>query len=237
MKYKSASKIQGIWEILGQSTHLAQRQNTHDPGPLGYGMTEPMGMSEDSASGAPFDANSFRKQWASASIAQMVDRLCLDHARWIKKVFPEIEEQLFHARRMSPHSPALDQIAAQFHRLSDELAEHFQGEEQVLFPTAIALEQARLSDSTLVRPAFGSVRNPVTMLGSDHQNERDLVDGIRTACQQYQLPDDSPEPLQHLYRGLQELELTLHQHRDLEDAILFPRVVELERDAHPYRSA
>ncbi len=175
--------------------------------------------------------------WKSASLAELVDHLCADHARWTTTELPFLEDLAFRANDgVSPANPSLAPIAAGLARLRTALTGHLQGEEQVLFPAAVALERAVETGSPLERPSFGSIRNPVSMLTRDHDEELSVMEDLRGFCEQHNLAAESGD-LRHLDDGLRDLQTALDLHCRIENEVLFPRVIELENTAKRVRKA
>ena len=76
---------------------------------------------------------------------------------------------------------------------------------------------------------FGTVRNPVRMMFMEHDAAGELLREMRAASASYALPPDACESYRALYRALEEFEADLHHHIFLENSILFPRALEMER--------
>ena len=66
-------------------------------------------------------------------------------------------------------------------------------------------------------------------LEKEHENAGQLLAKLRKATDNYTLPPDACPTFKALYDGLQQMEADLHQHIHLENNILFPRVLDLER--------
>jgi regulator of cell morphogenesis and NO signaling len=67
------------------------------------------------------------------------------------------------------------------------------------------------------------------MMMSEHDAAGDILRSIRQASSDFTVPPDACISYQTLYRALKELEADLHQHIHLENNILFPQAVEIER--------
>jgi regulator of cell morphogenesis and NO signaling len=75
---------------------------------------------------------------------------------------------------------------------------------------------------------FGTVRNPVRMMMTEHDGAGDLLRRIRQLSNDFNPPADACVTYRTLYGALEELERDLHQHIHLENNILFPGSVKLE---------
>jgi regulator of cell morphogenesis and NO signaling len=81
-----------------------------------------------------------------------------------------------------------------------------------------------------VLPApFGTVQNPVTMMEHEHDSAGNALCAIRKATSEFVTPADACVSYQTLYQALEAFEADLHQHIHLENNILFPRAVAMER--------
>lgn len=106
---------------------------------------------------------------------------------------------------------------------------HMQKEEQVLFPYIDALERAVSRHEAVEPPFFQTVRNPIHTMMKEHDAAGELVKQIRRLTSEYTAPADACTSFKASYEALREFESDLHEHVHLENNVLFPRAVELER--------
>ena len=106
---------------------------------------------------------------------------------------------------------------------------HMMKEEQVLFPYINRMEEAVLEKRPIMPPMFGTVQNPVQMMMHEHDSAGQALHEMRELSAGYAPPEGACVSFQTLYRALDEFERDLHQHIHLENNILFPRSVEMER--------
>lgn len=78
-------------------------------------------------------------------------------------------------------------------------------------------------------PPFGTVQNPVRVLMTEHDAAGDFLREMRELTDDFTAPENACASYKSLYFGLEELEKDLHQHIHLENNVLFPAAVELER--------
>ena len=78
-------------------------------------------------------------------------------------------------------------------------------------------------------PHFGTVQNPIRMMMADHDEDGERLRLMREIADDYTLPEGACPSFTALYAGLQDLERDLHRHIHLENNVLFPAAVELER--------
>lgn len=125
--------------------------------------------------------------------------------------------------------PELFEITKMFTESAQELAAHMQKEELILFPFIKKMVAAQSSGERVEKPHFGSVENPVAMMKEEHTVEGERFEEIAKLTNNYQFPDDACGTYQVTYRMLEDFENDLHKHIHLENNILFPKAIELEK--------
>ena len=125
--------------------------------------------------------------------------------------------------------PELLQIRDTFQALAQELSAHLMKEEMVLFPYILKIEAAVAGNQPLARAPFGSVQNPVSMMEHEHDSAGNALRAMKQASDGYTAPPNACVSYQTLYRALAEFEADLHRHIHLENNILFPRAVAMEK--------
>jgi regulator of cell morphogenesis and NO signaling len=124
--------------------------------------------------------------------------------------------------------PEVRAIADRFEALAAELAGHMAREEQVLFPYVNALAQSQRGGPVPSAP-FGTVSNPIRMMEIEHQSAGDEMASIRELSGGYVPPADACTTYRVTYQELLAFEADLHRHVHLENNILFPKALALER--------
>ena len=76
---------------------------------------------------------------------------------------------------------------------------------------------------------FGTVQNPVNMMELEHEQVGENFKEIRRLTHDYSLPESACGSYIFLYRMLEEFEEDLHLHIHLENNILFPKALEIEK--------
>ena len=135
---------------------------------------------------------------------------------------------------------AIGELAAQFETvqplfelvssMEDQLESHLQREERILFPYVIALERScRGYGPTPDRSSITSLRRCLYVLAKEHVEEERLLARIRLVTNGYGVPEMAV--LAPIYAHLRELDTDLALHSRLEDSVLFPAALRLERAA------
>jgi regulator of cell morphogenesis and NO signaling len=127
------------------------------------------------------------------------------------------------------HHPQVATLRQLIEKLFSELKSHFEKEEKVLFPYIKQL----CADKKLARSPsthFSITNGPVAMMHMEHEAAGDILRKIRKVTNDYQAPPDGCNSFRLLYKKLNELEADLHQHIHLENNILFPKALNLEKE-------
>lgn len=125
--------------------------------------------------------------------------------------------------------PELFGIRETFSGLAQELTTHMMKEEVVLFPFIERMEEAVIQKEPVLPAPFGTVQNPVAMMEHEHDSAGNALRAIRKASRDFATPADACVSYQTLYKALAAFEADLHQHIHLENNILFPRAIAMER--------
>jgi len=120
-------------------------------------------------------------------------------------------------------------IRETFSGLAQELTTHLMKEEMMLFPYIERMEEAVIQKEPVLPAPFGTVQNPVSMMEHEHDSAGSALHAIRSASNDFTAPEDACVSYQTLYKALAAFEADLHQHIHLENNILFPRAVAMER--------
>lgn len=128
--------------------------------------------------------------------------------------------------------PELLEINDLFTASSQELASHMKKEELILFPFVKKMVNAKLQDSLVATPPFGSVENPIATMMHEHDNEGERFRKIALLTSNYTPPADACNTYKVTFAMLQEFEQDLHLHIHLENNILFPEAAKLEQQFH-----
>lgn len=131
------------------------------------------------------------------------------------------------------HHPELAKVNQLVEAVNAELTAHMHKEEQILFPYIKQLVSAKTHSQQFQRSPFGTVRNPINMMEMEHESVGNNLDGLRECTNNYSLPEDACASYSLLYRMLEEFEEDLHLHIHLENNILFPKALKLEKSLQP----
>jgi regulator of cell morphogenesis and NO signaling len=170
------------------------------------------------------------REWKSESLTNLIDHIVSTHHKYTREELARLEPLLEKVCRVhGQNHPELLAIRESFRGLAQELTSHMMKEEVILFPYIARMDEAVTQKDPVPPAPFGTVRNPVTMMMHEHDSAGDALRAMRQSSSAYQTPPDACISYQTLYSALAEFEADLHQHIHLENNILFPRAIEMER--------
>ena len=168
--------------------------------------------------------------WTNSSLADLTAHIVGRHHRYVRDESPRIARLLQKVvERHGEAHPELGAIQDTFAALSQELFAHMIKEERILFLFLETLETAVRAGRPAPLGCFASVELPISRMLADHDDAGALLAKMRELSGGYRAPEGSCPSYRGLYQALEEFERDLHHHVHLENNILFPRAVEMER--------
>lgn len=161
----------------------------------------------------------------------LADYIVNTHHTYVRKTVPDLRK--YAAKVAQVHGgnhPELLEIYAIVEEVGTELLNHAVKEERVVFPYIKEIYAAKINGTPLQQNAsLGSVRGPINLMEMEHEVVGRSVDKIREISNNYALPEDACASYSLLYKMLEEFEDDLHVHVHLENNILFPKALEIEK--------
>ena len=165
------------------------------------------------------------------SLDFLADYIVNTHHSYVRKSLPDITG--YAQKVMKVHGnlhPELLRINQLVGEVNAELTTHMLKEEKILFPYIRGLVGAKNGAQPLQAAHFGSVQSPINMMEMEHEMVGKNLDEIRQLSGNYLLPEDACASYSLLYHLLNEFEEDLHLHIHLENNILFPKALEIEKN-------
>lgn len=171
------------------------------------------------------------RNWQIEPLASLIEHIQSTHHKYtrdeIARLGPLFEKVCSaHGKKY----PELFESRDVFQGLAQELNNHLMKEERILFPYILTLEARAAGHGPIVSAPFGSVRNPIAMMEHEHDSAGSALRDIRKASNGYSAPAGACVSFQTLYTALAAFEADLHQHIHLENNVLFPRAVAIEKE-------
>lgn len=164
------------------------------------------------------------------SLDFLADYIVNTHHQYVLKTLPDLRHYAEKVRNVhGSHHAELFRIHELVEEINAELLGHMVKEEKVLFPYIKELVNATNGVKPLHAAHFGTVQNPINMMEMEHELVGKNLEEIRQLSHNYLLPEDACASYNLLYRMLDEFEEDLHLHIHLENNILFPKALEMEK--------
>jgi regulator of cell morphogenesis and NO signaling len=159
------------------------------------------------------------------SLSFLADYIVNVHHSYVSKTVPMLLDlSVKVAQHHGSNMPFLVDVYRKVNELSSELLTHMKKEEQILFPTIKLLETGGIA-----KIGFSTINDPIYVMEADHDLAGELMREIRELTDDFAVPADACNSVKMLYHKLQEFENDLFQHIHLENNILFPKAVEIEK--------
>ena len=158
----------------------------------------------------------------------LIDYIINTHHQYVQDMLPTIQA---HAAKVAQvhgdRYPKLRELAAVYMDLQRELEQHLMKEERILFPFIKRMVEHSTEEGT----ANGEfdVEGPISMMEHEHDRAGLAFDRMRMLSNDFTLPEDACTTFSLLFRELQEFERDLHMHIHLENNVLHPRAMDLQR--------
>lgn len=162
---------------------------------------------------------------------QLAEYIVHTHHSYVKKEMPQIIS--FLQKVTSKHGnkhPELYKITNLFTELSIAMMKHMYKEETVLFPRIKQLEKNGLEQISFDAQMYEYVKLPIINMKIEHEDAGNKMNEIRLLTNNYASPASACTTFKLLYASLHAFEIDLHHHVHLENSILFPKVLILEKE-------
>lgn len=161
----------------------------------------------------------------------LVDYIVKKHHRYVEEKSMELKPYLDKICEVhGEQHPELFDINALFNASVEVLAQHMKKEELVLFPYIQEMVQAKQQSTKIEVASFSSIEIPIRMMEEEHTIEGDRFRKIEELSNYYTPPADACNTYRVTIALLKEFEDDLHLHIHLENNILFPKSIKLEKE-------
>ena len=161
----------------------------------------------------------------------LIDYIINIHHSYVKKYIPLISahsEKVKNAH--SANHPEVIKIAELFETVKSDLESHLLKEERMLFPYIKNLAVINRGTGNFEAAPFGTVQNPIRVMEMEHEAAGNMFYEIRKLSNNYQPPEDACITFKTLYEELKDFESDLHKHIHLENNILHPKAIAMEKE-------
>ncbi len=162
------------------------------------------------------------------TIASLCSYIVMNHHDYVKTSIPTILQFAEKVARVhgGRHPETID-IYNNFNPLANELLLHMQKEEHILFPAAEQMELNKMDHNYSLH-----ISAPIIVMLKEHDDAGELIHRIESLSGNYMPPADACNTYKALYAELCFFADDLYKHIHLENNILFPKLLELEKSFH-----
>lgn len=169
--------------------------------------------------------------FTSIKLYELSEYIVHTHHSYVKKEMPQIISYLQKvASKHGSRHAELYKIAELFADLSNKMTVHMHKEEAIIFPAIKQLEQNGFQPVPFDTQTPGYLKLPVITLENEHEDAGNIMNEISKLTNNYTPPADSCTTFRLLFASLHAFEIDLHHHVHLENSILFPKALMLEKE-------
>jgi regulator of cell morphogenesis and NO signaling len=168
-------------------------------------------------------------QWPVDFLADYIVNV---HHNYLKHSMPEIKDllKIFIAEHINKY-PFLAEVEIIYIQLYKEVFPHMKQEEEILFPYIKQIYHAFSTKESYARLLVRTLRKPVEeVMTKEHESAMKHLHKIRTLTNDYTPPAVACVSHKVNYAKLKELDNDLSQHIHLENNILFPKAIAIEKE-------
>ena len=161
----------------------------------------------------------------------LIDYIVNIHHAYQKIALPSIESSLIsfvegHKKKF----PELEKVLELFLHLRRLIPPHNRHEEEIIFPYIKLIENTHRRKETYGHLFVRTLRKPLSHIENEHGEILTTLKEIQTLTNQYTFPDNACTNHRVVFNKLREFHDDMLQHNHLENDVLFPRAIELEKE-------
>lgn len=168
------------------------------------------------------------KEWP---LPFLTDFILYVHHSYLHTALPALRQQMasFVPGHLKKY-PHLADIQETFNNLADELEEHLAEEEQSIFPYVKQINNTYHQKEKYGGLFVRTMRKPLDLtIEKEHGRIISLLQQLRRQTGEYTFSADACPTYRVIYNKLKEFDADLVQHMHLENNILFPKALEMEK--------
>jgi regulator of cell morphogenesis and NO signaling len=157
------------------------------------------------------------RAWQELDAPALADHIVETHHRYLHEELPLLDALAEKVATVhGARHPELVEVRRLVAAVRADLEPHLLKEERVLFPAIHALADGRRDFP------FGTIANPIRMMGVEHDATGVLLTELREATDDYAVPEDGCASYRSLFERLEALERDTYTHIHKENHVLFP---------------
>lgn len=163
-------------------------------------------------------------------IEVLVEYLKKKHHYFLRHELPFLSNMIEGIRPEKRYESLLADMRLMFPLFVDDFIHHIHEEENTLFRRINFLHQIERGEYNMVDAIALLDTTPISELAAEHEVHDDEMEGIRRLTADYKLTPPITVAMKVLYHELQHFEKELIIHARIENDLLFPKAMELEKE-------
>ncbi len=154
------------------------------------------------------------QRWDQAPLEDLIAHILTTYHEPLKEELPRLLQMSVRVLKVHGNKDpeTLSELNSVLLALKNELEQHMEKEEQILFPMILE-GQGAMADG------------PISVMEHEHESAGAALERLNELTKGYEVPEHACNTWRALWHGLAALEESLHQHIHLENNILFPRAL------------
>ncbi len=153
------------------------------------------------------------------------------HFTFIKRTLPYLAK-LINSYPTNNEPAVISDIRAAFPLFVEYFIVHMREEEYGTFKFISEIDRVIKGETAFSKLFFSLRKNSIKKIADEHLHQDDVMVGIRKLTNNYLLQPGSPVLLKIIYSELQSFERTLIIHARIENEVLLPKALLLEKELH-----
>jgi regulator of cell morphogenesis and NO signaling len=163
-------------------------------------------------------------------IEVLVEYLRKKHYSFVGQQLPFLSNMILGIRAEGNYREMLEDMRLMFPLFVDDFVHHIHEEEDTLFKRITLLHHLESGDFGIVDALRLLEAKSMDQFAHAHEIHDDEMEGIRKLTHDYRLDPSAPMELKVLFYHLQNFEKELCIHAKIENDLLFPKAIELEKE-------
>jgi regulator of cell morphogenesis and NO signaling len=161
----------------------------------------------------------------------LIDYIVNVHHAYINIAMPLIQANVISfVNSHKKQYPELEEVQDVFEQLCAILTTHNLHEEATIFPYIKQIETTHRRKEIYGSLFVRTLRKPLSEVEKEHSKMSELLGKLRQLTNDYSFPENACTNHRVVFNKLREFDNDLVQHKHLENNILFPKAIEMERE-------